>query len=137
MFFDKLKPASELLVAATKKAGLQMDRGKLVGSPEWLNIFTIEVLSRRSLPRHSPLHPHGRATPPDISLWATPRGSMSRWLLHAEPLRVARQGDVLRLDLEIEAHLGSTLQPSDTIILEKGNRISDDRLRAIQAAVGR
>lgn len=38
-----MKPASELLVAATKKAGLQMDRGKLVGSPERLNIFTIEV----------------------------------------------------------------------------------------------
>ena len=43
MFFDKMKPASELLVAATKQAGLQMDKGKLVGSPERLNIFTIEV----------------------------------------------------------------------------------------------
>ena len=45
------------------------------------------------------------------------------------------EGDVLRLDLEIEAHLGSTLQPSSILVLEKGNRISDERLEAIKAAI--
>ena len=116
MYFDKMKPASELLVAATKQAGLQMDRGKLVGSPERLNIFTIEVR-----PAGSPLY------------FVRP----SSELLSDTTCVRLRQGDVLRLDLEIEAHLGSTLQPADTIILEKGNRMPEDRLRAIQAAVGR
>ena len=56
-----------------------MDKGKLVGSPEKLNLFTDE-------------------------------------------------GDVVRLDLEIEAHLGSTLHEGGLLILEKGNRLDDARL---------
>lgn len=83
MFFDKQKPGTKLLEAATAQAGLKMDKGKLVGSPERLNIFTLE-------------------------------------------------GDVLRLDLEIEAHLGSTLRNGDTIVLEKGNRMSEERLQFVR-----
>ena len=44
-------------------------------------------------------------------------------------------GDVLRLDLDIEAHLGGTLHPSSVLVLEKGNRIADDRLETIKRAV--
>ena len=44
-------------------------------------------------------------------------------------------GDVLRLDLDIDAHLGGTLHPSSVLILEKGNRIADDRLETIKRAV--
>ena len=44
-------------------------------------------------------------------------------------------GDMLRLDLELEAHLGSTLQPRDVLILEKGNRMPDGRLEAIREAL--
>lgn len=31
-------------------------------------------------------------------------------------------GDLLRLDLDLEAHLGSTLEPSSAIILEKARQ---------------
>lgn len=83
MFFDKSKPVEKVIAGACAHAGLKLDKGKLVGSPERLNLFTVE-------------------------------------------------GDVVRLDLEIEAHLGSTLQPRDTLIVEKGNR-----LEAAQLARGR
>tara|TARA_B110001452_G_scaffold92938_1_gene76664 strand:- start:208 stop:663 length:456 start_codon:yes stop_codon:yes gene_type:complete len=86
MFFDREKASTKILDGACAHAGLKMERGRLAGSPERLNLFTLE-------------------------------------------------GDVLRLDLEIEAHLGSTLQPSSILVLEKGNRISDDRLDAIKAAI--
>jgi hypothetical protein len=36
------------------------------------------------------------------------------------------------VDLDLEAHLGSTLQPGAWVILEKGNRVSSARLAAIQ-----
>jgi hypothetical protein len=42
---------------------------------------------------------------------------------------------VLRLDLDIDAHLGGTLHPSSVLVLEKGNRIADDRLETIKRAV--
>ena len=79
MFFDKTKPVEKLIAGACKQAGLAFDKGKLVGSPERLNLFTLE-------------------------------------------------GDVVRLDLEIEAHLGSTLQKGDTLIIEKGNRLDAAQL---------
>ena len=88
MFFDKTKPVEKVIAGAAAHAGLKLDRGKLVGSPERLNLFTLE-------------------------------------------------GDVVRLDLEIEAHLGSTLRAGDTLVLEKGNRIDDGRLAQIRAAHGR
>ena len=37
------------------------------------------------------------------------------------------EGDLLRIDLDLEAHLGSTLQPGGWVILEKGNRISPEK----------
>ena len=46
-------------------------------------------------------------------------------------------GDVLRLDLDIDAHLGGTLHPSSVLILEKGNRISPERLDALNSASSR
>lgn len=41
---------------------------------------------------------------------------------------------MLRLDLDIEAHLGGTLHPASVLVLEKGNRISDERLEAVKHA---
>ena len=87
MTFDKEKPVERIIAGAASHAGLKLDKGKLVGSPEKLNLFTL-------------------------------------------------QGDVVRLDLEIEAHLGSTLRAGDVLILEKGNRIPDERLGAIRDALG-
>ena len=74
--------------ACASHAGFAVDKGKLVGSPERLNLFTLE-------------------------------------------------GDVVRLDLEIEAHMGSTLHAGDTLILEKGNRLEATRLEAVRARAGR
>ena len=93
MFFDKEKPVEKIIAAAAAHAGFKVDRGKLVGSPEKLNLFTLE-------------------------------------------------GDVVRLDLEIEAHLGArntprsrgTLNAHDVLVLEKGNRLEASRLEAIQRA---
>ena len=85
MFFDREKDSQKILNGACAHAGLKIDRGRLAGSPERLNLFTSE-------------------------------------------------GDVLRLDLDIDAHLGSTLHPSSVLVLEKGNRIGDDRLQTIKSA---
>ena len=83
MFFDKEKPVEKIIAAAAAHGGFSVDKGRMVGSPEKLNIFTY----------------------PD--------------------------GDVVRLDLEIDAHLGSTLHEGRLIVLEKGNRLSAERLQAI------
>ena len=88
MFFDQTKPVEKVIAGAVAHAGLKMDKGKLVGSPERLNLFTLD-------------------------------------------------GDVVRLDLEIEAHLGSTLRAGDTLVLEKGNRLDEARLAAIRAVHSR
>lgn len=87
MFFDKEKPVERVVTAAASQVGLQLDKGKLAGSPERLNLFTLE-------------------------------------------------GEVVRLDLEIDAHLGSTLQPGTVLILEKGNRLEASRLEAIRRSLG-
>mmetsp|Transcript_27039 Transcript_27039/g.81854 ORF Transcript_27039/g.81854 Transcript_27039/m.81854 type:complete len:150 (+) Transcript_27039:37-486(+) len=84
-FFDRTKPTLCVVEQATRYAGLQMDRGRLAGSPEKLNLFTIE-------------------------------------------------GEVLRTDLEIDAHLGGALHPSSVLLLEKGNRVSESRLETIRQA---
>lgn len=78
----------KVIAGAAAHAGLKLDRGKLVGSPERLNLFTLE-------------------------------------------------GDVVRLDLEIEAHMGSTLRAGDVLCIEKGNRMDDARLAQIRSAHGR
>ena len=88
MFFDKTKPVDKVIAGAAAHAGLAIDKGKLVGSPERLNLFTLE-------------------------------------------------GDAVRLDLEIEAHLGSTLHAGDTLVLEKGNRLDPERLQRIKAVHAR
>jgi hypothetical protein len=85
MFFDKEKPVERVISAAAAHAGLKVDRGKLAGSPEKLNLFTLD-------------------------------------------------GDVVRLDLEIEAHLGSTLHAGDVLVLEKGNQLDPARAQAIRNA---
>lgn len=85
MYFNRTQDGVKVLEAACHAAGVSLDKGRLAGSPEKLNLFTVE-------------------------------------------------GDLLRLDLELEAHLGSTLQPGGCVILEKGNRISPQRLAAIQEA---
>ena len=36
------------------------------------------------------------------------------------------------VDLDLEAHLGSTLRPNSWVILEKGNRVDAERLFAIR-----
>ena len=40
----------------------------------------------------------------------------------------------VRLDLDLEAHIPSTLQPESWAILEKGNRVDEVRLAAIRQA---
>jgi len=84
MYFNKEKPVEQMIIAATAHAGLKLDKGKLIGSPQRLNLFTLE-------------------------------------------------GDVVRLDLEVEAHMGSTLHAGDVLVLEKGNRLDQSRLDAIRA----
>ena len=83
MFFDKQKPVESLVASAANHAGLMLDKGKLPGSPERLNLFTLD-------------------------------------------------GDLVRLDLEVEAHLGSTLRTGDVLVLEKGNRLMANRIKAIR-----
>ena len=83
MFFDKEKPVERIVAAACKHAGLTLEKGRLSGSPERLNLFTLD-------------------------------------------------GDVVRLDLEVEAHLGSTLHPGNILLLEKGNRVHAERLRTVK-----
>ena len=85
MFFDCEKDRQKILDGACAHAGLKIERGRLAGSPERLNLFTSD-------------------------------------------------GDVLRLDLDIDAHLGGTLHPSSVLVLEKGNRISDERLQTVKRA---
>ena len=85
MFFDRTKGTGLVLEAAARHARLTLDRGRLVGSPERLNLFTID-------------------------------------------------GDALRTDLDLDAHLGGALHPSSILVLEKGNRISDERLDLIKVA---
>lgn len=85
MFFARSNEGTKVLEAACAAAGLKMDRGRLAGSPDRLNIFTLE-------------------------------------------------GDILRLDLDLDAHIPYTLQPDSWVILEKGNRIPSDRLAEIQEA---
>ena len=85
MFFSLANEGTKVLEAACAAAGLRLDRGRIVGSPERLNLFTLE-------------------------------------------------GDLLRLDLDLEAHIPSTLQPESWVILEKGNRVDEVRLAAIRQA---
>ena len=83
MYFSKSSEGTKVLEAACGAAGIKLDRGRIVGSPERLNLFTSE-------------------------------------------------GDLLRVDLDLEAHLGTTLQPNSMLILEKGNRVEPERLANIQ-----
>ena len=83
MYFSKSSEGMKVLEAACGAAGVKLDRGRIVGSPERLNLFTVE-------------------------------------------------GDLLRVDLDLEAHLGTTLQPNAWVILEKGNRVDEGRLSAIR-----
>jgi hypothetical protein len=85
MFFSRSAEGVKVLEAACSAAGVKLDRGRMVGSPERLNLFTIE-------------------------------------------------GDNLRVDLELEAHVPSTLQPHAWVILEKGNRVPPERLQTIREA---
>ena len=64
MFFDRQKATSKVLDGAAAHAGLKLDKGRIVGSPERLNVFTTE-------------------------------------------------NEILRLDLEIDAHMHGTLHPCD------------------------
>lgn len=85
MFFDRSKETARVLEGAVEHAGLKLDRGRLIGSPERLNLFTID-------------------------------------------------GDCLRTDLDLDAHLGGALHPSSILVLEKGNRVPEERLDIIKVA---
>jgi len=84
-FFDRTKSTARVMEGATSYAGLQLDRGRLAGSPERMNLFTID-------------------------------------------------GEVLRTDLDLDAHLGGALHPSSILLLDKGNRVSEARLDAVRQA---
>jgi hypothetical protein len=86
MHFDRTRPVEQVVAGAARHAGLVLEKGKLQGSPERLNLFTLE-------------------------------------------------GDIVRLDLEVDAHLGSTLHPNAVLVLEKGNRVAASRLEAIRRLV--
>lgn len=87
MRFDRHKDTGQhVLETACKAAGLQLERGRLAGSPEKVNLFTSD-------------------------------------------------GDLLRTDLEIEAHSRDTLADGGCVIIEKGNRISSERMQRIQDAI--
>ena len=85
MFFSRSAEGVKVLEAACAAAGVKLDRGRIIGSPERLNLFTVD-------------------------------------------------GDLLRVDLDLEAHVPNTLQPGGWLILEKGNRVPEERLREIQHA---
>ena len=85
MCFDRSKPVTKVLEGCCAACGYQLDRGRLVGSPDRINLFTLD-------------------------------------------------GDMLRTDLELEAHIPSTLQAHSCVILEKGNRLQTERLRDVQDA---
>jgi hypothetical protein len=74
MFFSRTKDGTKVLEAACDKAGVKLDRGRIIGSPERLNLFTVD-------------------------------------------------GDLLRIDLDLEAHVPNTLQPGGWVILEKVRRL--------------
>ena len=59
--------------AAIEAAGVKLDKGRIIGSPDRLNLFTVE-------------------------------------------------GDLLRVDLDLEAHVPNTLQPGGWVVLEKVRR---------------
>ena len=87
MVFDRTKPVERIITGAAALGGLTLDKGKLAGSPEKLNLFTLD-------------------------------------------------GDMVRLDLEIDAHVGSTLRAGDLLLLEKGNRVPANRLEAVRRLLG-
>jgi hypothetical protein len=86
MSFDSQKPVHALVTAALSHANVTLDKGKLPGSPERVNLFTLE-------------------------------------------------GDVVRADLEVEAHIGSTLHAGDCLVLERGNNLSPSRINAVRRAL--
>ena len=84
--FNRGKPVEQIVSGACSYAGLILEKGRLPGNPERINLFTLD-------------------------------------------------GDLVRLDLEVEAHLGSTLHPGKILLLEKGNRVVPDRLHAVMSVL--
>ena len=112
MFFSLSNEGTKVLEAACSAAGLRMDRGRIVGSPGNRSAHPCSPMQKACQPQPGPL-------------------------LLADRLNLfTLEGDLLRCDLDLEAHIPSTLQPNSWVILEKGNRVSPGRLAAIrQAAV--
>ena len=73
MFFSRTSEGVKVLEAACEAAGVKLDKGRIIGSPDRLNLFTVE-------------------------------------------------GDLLRVDLDLEAHVPNTLQPGGWVVLEKVRR---------------
>lgn len=74
MFFDRSAPTERVLDQAASLGEVHFNKRTLIGSPDKLNLFTVE-------------------------------------------------GDILRLDLPIEAHLGGSLSPNGVLILSRGNQL--------------
>jgi hypothetical protein len=83
---DGRRPVQAAVDAALAHAGVALERGRLPGSPERVNLFTLD-------------------------------------------------GEIVRLDLELEAHLGRTLRAGDALALERGNRLPPSRVEAIRRAL--
>ena len=138
MFFSRRDEGSKVLEAACKAGGLTLDRGRIIGSPERINLFTLSG----DLLRCVAVLEAARCPQPSLawlcSGWrrkrrvSEPRGGWPPHLLASMRSTRARCAPASRLDLDLDAHLGSTLQPSSTLLIEKGNRVDDGRLEMVR-----
>ena len=58
MYFSRSSEGTKVLEAACQAAGVKLDRGRIVGSPDRLNLFTIEgdLLRGETPPAQSNFH---------------------------------------------------------------------------------
>lgn len=117
-------------LAATRRR-IPTDKGKLVGSPERLNVFTLEGDVLRLDLEIEVKATAASASP--LAYGCAQHGVCAGRLRRPPRARLATAA----AHVVWQAHLGSTLHPSDTIVLEKGNRIDDERLQAVRRAAAK
>ena len=125
MYFSRTAEGVKVLEAACEAAGVKLDKGQSASAG--LDPSTSGILPPPCLVPLSVFAADPEAGRPPTPLCAVV-GSPGRLNLFTV------EGDLLRIDLDLEAHVPSTLQPGGWVILEKGNRISPARLAEIQEA---
>lgn len=123
IFVDKEKPVDRIVTAAAKHAGLAVEKGKLVGSPERCVIIVCFCALVRM---HATLFCPPLRLRACARVCAVPSTRLNLFTL---------DGENIRLDLEVVAHLGRTLHAGDVLVLEKGNRVEASRLRAVRSVL--